>query len=92
LEEGVKMLGRWVKRGMRGGPDVWEYEYKVIGSYPTIAVLKKNDKVIAEFRGPVNLKNHEIIKHIKSEYKTEGKLKLYRIDPSKKVFTINIKT
>jgi hypothetical protein len=84
------MSGRWIKRGIHGGPDVWEYEYEGIGSYPTIALLKKDDRVIAEFRGPVNLKNHEIVKHIKSEYQIEGKLVLFRTEPSSQEHTINI--
>lgn len=86
------MSGKWIKKRRHGGPDIWQYENKVTGSYPAIALLKKGDRVIAEFWGPIHLKDNEIVRHIKSEYKTEGKLKLYRIDPSKKMFTITIKT
>ena len=85
------MSERWVKKRQHGGHDIWEYGNKVTGKYPAIAVLKKDDKVIADFWGPINLKDKKIVNHIKSEYKTKGKLKLYRIDPSQKVFTIIIK-
>ena len=82
------MSGRWIKNRKHGGPDIWYYVNKVPGNYPAIAILKNNNKIIAEFFGPINYKNNNIIEHIKSEYQTEGELKLFRLGTSHKIFTI----
>ena len=84
------MPGTWIKKKRHGGPDIWQYKDKYFGVYPAIAMLKKDNKVIAEFWGPINLTDNEIIKHIKSKYKTKGKLKLHRIAPYKKMHIITI--
>ena len=84
------MSGKWIKKKIHGRPDIWQYNNKFLGKYPAIAILKRDNKVMAEFWGPIDLKNNEIIKHIKAEYKTKGKLKLYRIDRYKKMYTITI--
>ncbi len=86
---------RWIKRkhysGSKGRPDIWEYNSNANGCYPAIALLKKDEKVIAKFWGPKNLKNITIIKHIKVVYQMEGKLNLCRIGSSQKEIIINCK-
>jgi len=85
----------WIKKkhygGSKGRPDIWEYNSNVNGYNPAIALLKKDDKVIAKFWGPKNLKNITLVKHIKVTYQMEGKLKLCRISSSKKETIINCK-
>ena len=83
-------MGKWVKMKKHSGPDIWQFENKTLGKYPAIAIVKKNNKVIAEFWGPKNCRTNEIIKHIRAEYKTKGKLTLYRIDRYKRAYTITI--
>ena len=74
----------WIKREhynrSKERPDVWEYKSNANGFYPAIALLKKDDKVIATFWGPKKLKNIKIVKHVKVTYQMEGKLKICRID------------
>ena len=84
------MLKKWLKTKQHGGPDIWNYKDSHVGVYPAIALLKKNNKVIAEFWGPIDLVDEEIIEHVKSKYRTKGKLQLHRIAPEKKVHTLII--
>jgi hypothetical protein len=47
---------KWIKRKnygkSKGRPDIWEYEVNGTGYHPAIALLKKENKVIAKFWGP----------------------------------------
>ena len=82
------MPGRWNKRSQHNGPDIWEYINNHIGDYPAIALLKSDDKVIAEFWGPRNLPDKKIIKSIQSEYQAEVELRLCRLGSSNRTITI----
>ena len=73
---------RWIKWKKNRGPDIWEYKSGVHVCNPGIDFLKRKDKVIAKFFGPIDLNDGIIINHIKTVYHTENRLKLSRLVPS----------
>ena len=77
--EGVDMaLAKWIKWKKNEGPDIWEYNNGTHAYNPGIAILKKENKVIAKFFGPKNLSARIIVNHIKSVYPAENKLILHQ--------------
>lgn len=74
----------WFKWKQNRGPDIWEYKSEMQTCNPGIAILKKEDKVIAKFIGPKNLSDRKIINHIRTVYPTEERLILFRISPPPK--------
>ena len=79
-----------VENGLSGEPDICHQRECIISdiSPDPIAKLKKGNVIIAVYHGLDNVKDEDVIEHVKTYYKEHGELELYMLN-SDKFYTIS---